>query len=563
MIFALLLVLLSVSAIYLLKIDNQFVFDDKVFIENCPRHSSPANIPNFFVTDHFRLYRPIRSIVYTVTRALFGIDPVAHNIAGILFHDAMVAVFFFLCLRLLHSLRAATLAALFFGLHPLAAANVTFMTASFDVPGLAIGFSSLLPYLTWLRTGKRESLSISLLLLLLGLLASEQCAVVPLLMILLLFYRNLGFPLVKRRIAYAVSASFAILIAYLILRSIVVVGFSRVNSYSAGGIYPTLLTMSVVFWKYVRLSFFPTGLAADHSVTIIEHLSPAPIIGALGIIALVVLFFVSRKKAPVLFLALGWFFINLSPVSNIIPIQTFFAERYGYSSLMGIAMLCGFAVDRLLAIQTTSLRRGLVYGALGLIFGCMLIQTVDRIRVWHDPFSLWTDNLIKYPNNTTANHNMGVALNENGRSQEAIPYFLKVIEVDPKHSESYRMLGKTYEKLGDLEKAKKYYWLAVEKFEQRLKETPGHPRTLERLTELYALLGDRHSALKYADQLLSDDPDNAIALNAASFIFASIGRCDLAIPMFEHLIAVDETGEFADGAKANLKRCREQPLLKN
>ena len=541
--------LFVVVFVYGHKLDNGFVFDDHAFIEDAPEQSDLRNIPGFFATDQHRLYRPLRSSVYTLVRHFWGLDPVAHNAAGIGFHGLVVLLFFQIVFSLSQNLRASFFAALIAAVHPMATSHVAFMTSSFDLPGLIFAYASLALFLSWMQKGARWRLLCTLALLLVGLLGSEEAATVPFFMAL--FY--LAMPRAQnnaRRFVAALAGSLVILIAYLALRAVIVPGFSRIDQHVAGGLYETVLTMAVVFWRYVRFCFFPVGMAAEHAVPIHTALSPAPVAALIGILALVGIAIVSRKKNPLIFVFIGWFFVGLIPFSNLIPLQSLFAERYLYCSLMGFSLGAGLLFDLLLSkAESHRTRRAALIG-IAAVVGIFTVMTLARIDVWHDDKTLWADALKKQPMTYAANVNYGSELYNAGAKDEAMVYWQKAARIDPTAAQAFVCMSNLLQEQGQYEKAIATYKLALE-------NNPDDVPTLEGLvqSEMAAKQFDR--AFARAIRLLKRHPTNSICLNAVSYVLIGRNQCEQAIPFLKVLVRAGSTEVFHEIAKTNLKSCLE------
>lgn len=542
------LVLVALTAVYAAKLENGFVYDDRVFIVDAHDQADPANIPAFFAGHQHRLYRPLRSTIYTLVRQIRGLDPVVHNVAGIVFHALAVLVFYTLVLALSKSVRAATFAGAIVALHPLASAHVAFITSSFDLPGLVLAFGALAVYLGWLNRGGRWRLMLTWLLLLAGLTGSEEAATVPLFMVL--FYGLDPQRSAKRgRFVVATAGAVALVAVYIAFRAHAIPGFSRVDEYVAGGAWETVLTMSVVFWRYVRFAFFPVGMAAEHAVPIYTGLFPVPLIAMAGMLALAGAAFALRRRLPWFGLSVGWFFIALAPFSNLIPLQSLFAERYGYSALMGFALGLGWGVDRWLGrLRGRTAHHVAAAGFAGLLVAYALL-TALRIPVWHDDYALWTDAIAKQPNTYNANVNFAGGLIERNDPKRAMVHLNRAVALDPKQAVAYTSIGNILREQGRHAQARESYVAARQRDPQSLNALVG-------LAQTELALGMIKLALLHGADVINKDPDNVIGLNVFSAALIGSGRCAQAIPVLRRLIdAAGDDSPFGGIARVNLASC--------
>jgi len=111
-----------------------------------------------------------------------------------------------------------------------------------------------------------------------------------------------------------------------------------------------------------------------------------------------------------------WFWAFLFPVSNLIPMNTFYHDRYLYLPALGPLVLAGLALERMRGRPW--IRPALLGGIAGL--GALLaVAAHGRTAVWHDPIALWEDAAATSPQMFKARNNLAVAYFEAGRLDEA------------------------------------------------------------------------------------------------------------------------------------------------
>jgi len=545
-IWPIILVAILTALCYAQKLDNNFVWDDHMFVLRATEHNSPSNIPGFFLTDQHRLYRPLRSVAYSSIRAGFGLSSVAHHGYGLFVHVMICAIFAGIILVFTKNPFAALFAGLVAGLHPLHCDRAVPVTASFDLTGICLSYAALLLFVINL---KKQSLGLLVLitgLLAAGLLASEESATVPLLMLLFAMAINKNMDQWVKSIP-ALAIAFAVLVIYLFVRAQFVPGFARVEQGQIQGIFQTLMTMSVLFFKYIKLSFIPVGLSPDHASAVYKSLTLLPGLAITGLALLAVSAFGLIRKCPIYFVAVGWFFIGLAPFSNIAPLGTLFAERYFYAGFFGFATIAGAGFAWLVG-QKGLLKKFSAWVIIILIFGTWFALTTNRINAWSADETLWTDAISKQPNSYMANLSYGNVLNNRGETENAQRYFQKAIEINPKGFEAYVAIGNHHMNIGRSEIAQKFYTMSLE-------SRPGHIPAREGIIQARIAQGELKESLALSMELLKENPDNLVSLNAVGYILARAKRCDLAMPYLERLIKMAPQGQFADAARKNLEFC--------
>lgn len=108
------------------------------------------------------------------------------------------------------------------------------------------------------------------------------------------------------------------------------------------------------------------------------------------------------------------------------------------------------------------------------------------------------------------------------RYNEAIPIFLRLIEMNPTDSEYHRNLAQAYEESGDYEKA-------VDHLIDALKWNPSNHWALILMGNIYMrYYNDVNTSMTYFDQVVENDPNNYLALNNIGGIFLQFGKLTLA-----------------------------------
>jgi tetratricopeptide (TPR) repeat protein len=70
-----------------------------------------------------------------------------------------------------------------------------------------------------------------------------------------------------------------------------------------------------------------------------------------------------------------------------------------------------------------------------------VVTTYQRNLVWGNKVSLWRDVIAKSPNKARPNNNLGSALIDANRPDEAIPFLEKAISIKPDYADPYYNLG--------------------------------------------------------------------------------------------------------------------------
>jgi hypothetical protein len=114
----------------------------------------------------------------------------------------------------------------------------------------------------------------------------------------------------------------------------------------------------------------------------------AVVTGAAILGATLLAFVFCLRRAPLIALALTWFFLALGPVSQIVPIIVVAADRFLYIPMLGWALLMGFLLDRAWHWARSVGRTRLVAAAIGLVFLAYAARTLARVPDWQSDETL-------------------------------------------------------------------------------------------------------------------------------------------------------------------------------
>lgn len=198
-----------------------------------------------------------------------------------------------------------------------------------------------------------------------------------------------------------------------------------------------LCTQFNVLVIYVRLLFLPVNQNLDYLYPFkdgfFDGYTPIAFLFLAGLVAIGVW---SIRKRPIITLAIFWFFITLSVESSIIPIRDALFEHRLYLPMFGFAV---FAAS--LLFHYFSNKRSRVIVVYIVIIISLGAATYHRNMVWRDDVKLWTDSVSKNPKNHRAHNNLGLALTDQERFEEAVGHYHEALRIKPNYPKAHSNLG--------------------------------------------------------------------------------------------------------------------------
>jgi hypothetical protein len=375
---------------------NRFAMDDLYIIAWNPLVHSMSGVFSAFAGPYWppdlggQMYRPLALASFALTWGIAGDHPLLFHAMNLLWH-AGVAVVVTMLARRLDGVRAALAAGLVFAIHPVhveAIANVIGLGELMAAAGVCLAVYAAVV---------RQSVVLSSLGLLLGLLSKENAVVAPGL-IVWAWIIGVSRPSQRRMVEFA--ASWVVIAgAYLALRGIVLAPYARLHATAPVFLGETAfagrLTAVAALTDVLRLLVLPITLRVDYSPaerTIVRSLVDGRFVLGLLCLALwaVLLVLAWRKGRKVEAFGLGWIAIAFLPVSNLLfSTGVLLAERTLYLPSAGLAMAAGATLARL-----PDSRLRLIIPLLVLAGG---IRSAVRVPVWRDDFAVTQSILVDSP----------------------------------------------------------------------------------------------------------------------------------------------------------------------
>jgi tetratricopeptide (TPR) repeat protein len=394
-------------------------------------------------------YAPVQIISYMADNAVWGMRASGFFLTNILLHLGNGLLFYVILIRLGWRRLWAFLSAFVFLLHPVQVESVAWISERKNLLAMFFCLLAFALYLSYREKGweegKRAYLS-SFTSFLLALLAKSVAVIFPLQILLY----DLCYPERRERgrwltdkIPFLCAAA---VIAWIAMRSQLPgeapgMGGGR-TSYHGGSPYATFLTMLTVLARYVKLLVWPSGLSAVYDPPIKTGIDGAVAAGGFLFVLLMaggVLLFRRRRR---LFFWYALFFVGLLPVSQVVPIITLMNDRYLYFPMLGAAACFGGLAS--CCDACSGARRAIALAAAGLFLVALPCLSFARAGVWKNDLTLWSDAAEKTSGSAIAVYGLAQALQNSGDLDAALPVYLRVLAIDPRHMDTLNNLGALY-----------------------------------------------------------------------------------------------------------------------
>ena len=552
----LLLAILGLAAFSPAFTANYTNWDDPTYVLDNPRvgEMTVPHVAAMFFSRHalsFGLYIPLTELSYALDIALFGRNPAAQHAVNVLLHLGAGLLLYVFLRDFLGRGGAAFFGAAVFLVHPAQVESVAWIAERKSVLSGLFVFAALLAYGRRTRSGPAPfSLSAewpALLFTLLALLSKPIAVIIPPLLVALDLTREKarwpegGRPGVDfGGVARAALSRWPYFLLALAASGATVFAHASGDALSIAGRTPsgTLASMLSVIPDYAHLFLFPTSLTAIRILPDPGAISASGVLlgAALLSATLFTMFRLSGRSRIAAFFSV-WLVAAFLPVSNLIPIDVFIADRYLYLPLAAMGGGAAYAISGLAGRRGPAWRAAIACLGIALLL-FLATLSFDRCRVWRDSETLWTDTIAKSPASGKAQSNLGllrleegnleaakghfreairlrgfadawlnlgIALSRERRHEEALEAFDSARDVSPELPDVAYWRGRMLSALGRFEESEAAY-------REEIERRPGFAAAWIDLAWVQSRQGRVGEALVSSERALQEDPENAEAL---------------------------------------------------
>jgi tetratricopeptide (TPR) repeat protein len=523
-----------------------FVWDDDAHVtQNLTLRSVDGLRQIWFEPQASQQYYPLQLTSYWIEYHLWGLQPLGYHLVNVLLH-ALNAVLLWRVLQRL-GISGAWLAAAIFAVHPVEVESVAWVSERKNVLSGAFYLLAMLAYFRFrplTGAGKTDSpdwrfYPLVIVLSLGALLSKTVTCSLPAVIILLTWWKN---GRVEKRDIWVLTPLF-ILGAGLGLAT---AWLEKHHAGAAGAdwslsILQRCLLAGRTLWFYVgklvwphQFTFIYPRWEIDASVWWQYLFSFA------AVVVLVALWVLRRRigEGPlVAALAFGGALLPALGFVDVFPFRySYVADHFQYLAGVGVIVLIATAGARLCA-RTGQPGKIIATAGAPILILALGTLTWKQACVYRDSESLWQDTIAKNPNAWVAHDNLGSALMQSGKLDEAIHHYEQALRLKPDYAEAHYALGIALMLAGRVPEAIAYY-------EQALRLDPDYAEAHNNLGVVLKDRGKVPEAIMHYEQALRLNPDYAEAHNNLGVVLEDQGKVPEAITHYEQALRIKP--DYAD-----------------
>ena len=420
-----------------------------------------AQLRWMFTTTLLGHWSPLPWLTWGVDYALWGLDPRGYHLTSLALHAANAALVYAVARRLIRTALGAApapaavtagalAAALVWGVHPLRAESVAWVSERRDVLCGLFYLLAVLAYLRGVAVGDGPVPSrwrLASLAAFTAALASKAIAMtLPLTLLVLDLYpldrRRLGWRrLLIEKLPYAALGAAAAALAVATRQE-----SGNITSYEQYGPGARLALAGYSFWFYPSRLVWPAGLSPIYELPPRVDLADWGYLGpALAVVAVTAALVLLRRRWPGALAAWAHSAIVLAPVSGLVHSGSQLAhDRYSYISGLGFAVLAGgvlaWALSRARG-RVPAWVPGAATAAPAVAIAILGVATWAQAGVWRDSETLWRHALALDRDCAICLSNLGRAIARPGRFDEAEALVRRAAELRPERPGPHENLG--------------------------------------------------------------------------------------------------------------------------
>jgi protein O-mannosyl-transferase len=538
-------ILLLTFIVYYPSLKNGFTnWDDNVYIgENKLIQSvSSGNIKQIFETkNHVSLnYHPVTILSLAIDYKLSKYNPHTYHSTNLFFHLANTALVFLLIYFLTQkNVLASTITSLVFAIHPMHVESVAWVAERKDVLYVFFLLLSAILYQLYINKNNWLHYFLSFALFVLACLSKAMAVVLPLVLLLMDYYmgRKITVKTVLEKIPFFVVS--------------IVVGLLAVKIQSQGAIAEFsvfTLTQRICFTSYgfifyIAKFFVPLKLSCYYPYPNYENVS-LPLefyISPFLVAALIIGVLFTHKKTNLYVFSLLFYIITIALVLQFISVgQVITADRYSYLPYLGLAFPVSMLIHKYSLNNSISFKK-IVLPSLFVVLFLFSFITYNRISVWKNGDTLWSDAISKYPHAETyrnrgsylvnkAAYDLGQKKVEENEYDRALDDFNKSVAISQKNPKVFTNRANIFGLKGKFPEALQDYIAAI-------KLDSLDPQTYFNQGVTYGYMKQFDNAIKSYTKALRLQPDFPKAKFNRAYDFINSEKYDDAINDLNQLIA--------------------------
>jgi tetratricopeptide (TPR) repeat protein len=507
---------------------NHYAFinlDDPVYVIENSHIQSGITLDGFrwaFSSTYAEFWHPLTWLSLMFDYQLHGLNAGGYHVTNLILHILSTLLLFWLFNRMTGMMWRSAFVAAFFALHPLHVESVAWIAERKDVLSAFFWMLTLCLYVYYTEKPVMKRYLPVVFCFVLALMSKPMVVTLPVILILLDYWPLERFELRKLEGNLTIVVTRKVLlkslwekIPFFVLSAV----FSIITIYAQFNpsvkhyqfpLGPRLANAPVSFMTYLEKAFVPNYMAVFYPFSF--QLPAWQVWGSVFLILFIsVVVIISMRRLPYLFTGWLWYAITLLPVIGIIPVGGFsMADRFTYLPLIGITVMLAWGIPPL--IKSEDMRKKILFPASMAFLAILTFLTWQQCGYWKNSIDLFNHTLQVTKHNYLAHIDLGSALFDEGKTEDAIAHYSEAISIMPNIILSYNNRGIAYAKLGQHQRA-------FEDFNKAISLKSDDADVYINRGFAYTQLGQYQRAIEDFNEAIRLKPDYAKAYNNRALVY--------------------------------------------
>jgi len=532
--FAGLLLVFAALAVYLRVWHAGFIWDDEMHLTNNPAIVGPLGLWDIWTSRAARIC-PLVLTTFWVEHAAWGLNPLPYHVVNVLMHGACAVALW----RALQGLRVrgAWMGAALWALHPVQVETVAWVTELKNTQSCLFYLLAILFFVKWTGAGaagrRARDYALALLFAALAMASKSSTVVLPLVLGLCAWWT-------EGRLAWRTWARLVPVFLMSAAASALAIWTQHLEGANeaewARGWPERIAVSGRIFWFYLGKLLWPHPLVFIYPRWRIDGTQAASYVATAAMVAFLALLWWRRNGSlrPAFF-SFAYFLVALLPVLGLVDQffwrYSFVGDHFQYLASMGPLALAGAGIAT--ALGCLGRNRLLIGPALcGALLSVLGVLSWRQCAVYRNLETLWRTTIAGNPECWIAYNNLGVALLDMGRRDEAVADFERAVEIRHDHVEAHYNLGNALLQMGRVDDA-------IAHFQKALEFDPGFEKAHNNLGNALLQEGRVDEAVAHFNRALEINPGLADAQNNLGNAFAQVGRMGDAAAHYREALKID------------------------
>jgi len=497
-------IFLLVLLVYLPLHQNGFLisWDDNRYVLDNP-HIKALNLNS--ITQSFTIfydghYHPLTLLSLAIDYQLYDLNPMGYHVTNLILHLINTFLIFWLVFLLFEKKNRTIplVTALLFGISTIHVESIAWASERKNLLFASFFLLSLISYLQYLKTDRTWIYFVALGLFVCSLLSKVMAIPLSITLFLIDYFFNrnlLSRKVWLEKIPFLLVAIIFGVVAIIAQKS----SWGDHLSQEQYSFIERILFSGFAFITYILKLLIPYKLSGfyPYPKDVGGFIVIRNVVFVLISIGLIIVAFYFRKRKKIVTFCLLFFSINIFLLLKTFDVPAgdyIMADRYTYISSVGIFILIATGFKYLISSSILFKKIGITLLVLYIVF--LSLQTFNRVSVWKDDITFYSDVISKYPEAELAYTNRGAIKKENRQYTKALADFNKAIQLGKNDFKAFANRGAVYSDLGHYEKA-------VIDYKKATSLNAGNPDLLASYGFAQLQTGDFNGAIKTLNESLA------------------------------------------------------------